>query len=140
MAKNFAIMVFEGNVGKAPVMRFTQNNSQEVTDFNVAINQHDGSVEWVKVTAWGKQAKNCCDYVTKGMRVLVSGTPSINRWANNQGEAQSNLAVNARDVQFLGGGEAKTQQQGSQEGSGQGSGKPHYQPLPPGGRGDNVPF
>jgi single-strand DNA-binding protein len=73
-------LIFVGNVGKDPEMRYTPSG-QAVTSFSVATNRQytTGNGEqvketiWFRVTTWGKQAEVCNQYVKKGMKVLVEG-------------------------------------------------------------------
>lgn len=70
---------FIGNVGKPPEVRFVNGNA--VADFSVACNEKwkdkNGNpqerTEWVRVTAWGKLAEVCGQYLAKGRQVYVSG-------------------------------------------------------------------
>lgn len=69
-----------GNLGKDPEMRYTPNG-QAVTSFNVATSrpytnssgQRVRETTWFRVSAWGKQAETCNQYLKKGSRVLVEG-------------------------------------------------------------------
>jgi single-strand DNA-binding protein len=73
-------LIFVGNVGKDPEMRYTPSG-QAVTSFSVATNRQyttGNGVQvketiWFRVTTWGKQAEVCNQYVKKGMKVLVEG-------------------------------------------------------------------
>lgn len=70
---------FIGNVGKPPEVRFVNGNA--VADFSVACSEKwkDKSgnpqerTEWVRVTAWGKLAEVCGQYLAKGRQVYVAG-------------------------------------------------------------------
>lgn len=70
---------FIGNVGKPPEVRFVNGNA--VADFSVACNEKwkdkNGNpqerTEWVRVTAWGKLAETCGQYLAKGRQVYVAG-------------------------------------------------------------------
>ncbi len=70
---------FIGNVGKPPEVRFVNGNA--VADFSVACNEKwkdkNGNpqerTEWVRVTAWGKLAEVCGQYLAKGRQVYVAG-------------------------------------------------------------------
>ncbi len=88
-------------------MRYLQSGVA-VCDFSVAVNETWGSGDdrqekttWHKVTAWNKLAETCNQYVTKGMQVLVVGSPSVSAYMGKDGEAKASLELRARDVQFL---------------------------------------
>src|SRR5512135_3904379 len=104
-----------GNLGRDPEMRYTQSG-QPVTSFSVACNRKytggDGQkVEetyWFRVSAWGKQAEVCNQYLKKGSRVRVEGrlTPDKNTggpriWQKQDGTSGSSFEVTAGTVRFL---------------------------------------
>jgi single-strand DNA-binding protein len=112
-------LIIVGNVGKDAEMRYTPSG-QAVTSFSVATNRSytTGGGEqvketiWFRVTAWGKQAEICNQYVKKGMKVLVEGMLSPDKttggpriWNKNDGTPASSFEVNASTVRFLSGGE-----------------------------------
>jgi len=76
----FHTLIFVGNVGRDPEMRYTPAG-QAVTSFSVACNRqyttNNGETIketiWFRVSAWGKQAEICNQYLKKGSKVLVEG-------------------------------------------------------------------
>ena len=105
-----------GNVGRDPEMRYTPNG-QAVTSFSVATSRKYTSnngekVEetcWFRVTAWGKSAETCNQYVKKGMKVLVEGRltsdpatggPRVYTPKDGSGPRAS-FEMSANTVQFL---------------------------------------
>lgn len=108
-------IIIVGNVGKDPEMRFTPSG-QAVTSFSVATNrQYTASngeqvkeTIWFRVSAWGKQAEICNQYLRKGSKVLVEGrlTPDKNTggprvWTKQDGTAGASFEVTASTVRFL---------------------------------------
>ena len=94
-----------GSVGANPEMRATSKGTPVCT-FNVATNEKRGEAEtttWFKVTAWAKLAEVCNKYVSKGMKIMVSGSVSASAYKRKDGEVACSLEINARDVEFLGG-------------------------------------
>ena len=94
-----------GSVGANPEMRATSKGTPVCT-FNVATNEKRGENEtttWFKITAWSKLAEVCNRYVTKGMKIMVSGSVSASAYTRKNGEVACSLEINARDVEFLGG-------------------------------------
>ena len=125
-------LILVGNLGNEPAMRYTPNG-QPVTTFSVATNrQHSteggGQVKettWFRVSAWGKQAEICNQFLHKGSRVLVEGrlTPDPEtggpRIFNRQdGSAGASYEVSATTVRFLSSKEnGDLEEQGGSRGS-----------------------
>lgn len=108
-------LIIVGNVGKDPEMRYTPSG-QAVTSFSVATNrQYTASngeqvkeTIWFRVSAWGKQAEVCNQYLRKGAKVLIEGrlTPDKNTggpriWSKQDGTAGASFEVTASTVRFL---------------------------------------
>jgi single-strand DNA-binding protein len=110
----FQKVTIVGNLGKDPEMRYTPSG-QPVTTFNVATNRtwkgENGETQkettWFRVSAWGKRAESCNNFLHKGSKVLVEGrlTPSQNGkpriFKYDDGTAGANYDVTASTVQFL---------------------------------------
>ncbi|MBL8089329.1 MAG: single-stranded DNA-binding protein [Anaerolineales bacterium] len=134
-----------GNLGRDPEMRFTPSG-QAVTSFSVAVNEtytnNNGEkvkkTIWFRVTAWGKQAEICNQYLKKGSMVLVEGrmnadpaTGGPKIWTKQDGTAGSSFEVTAQTVRFL-------SSRGENEGGPvAGSGGMEMAELPPE---DDIPF
>lgn len=108
-------LIIVGNVGKDPEMRYTPAG-QAVTSFSVASNRKYTSSNgeqvnetiWFRISAWGKQAEICNQYLKKGSRVLIEGrlTPDKTTggpriWQKQDGSSGSSFEVNAQTVRFL---------------------------------------
>ncbi len=94
-----------GSVGATPEMRSTSTGTPVCT-FNVAVNEKHGANEtttWFRVTTWSKLAETCNRYVTKGMKIMVSGSVSANAFARKDGTVACSIEINAKEVEFLGG-------------------------------------
>ena len=114
---SYHTIIIVGNLGRDPEMRYTPAG-QAVTNFNLAANRRysdsNGEVvqetTWFRVSAWGKTAENCNQYLAKGSKVLVEGRllcdpetggPKIfNRQDGSPGAA---FEVTASIVRFLSG-------------------------------------
>lgn len=117
MNADFFQFTLEGNLGATPQLRHTGNGTA-VTDLRVAINRsyvnQDGervkNTHWYKVTAWGRQAETCAQYLTKGRRVRVQvSRVESETWVTTNPETGANeLAhrpvLHASRVDFLPGG------------------------------------
>jgi single-strand DNA-binding protein len=112
---SFHTIIITGNLGRDPEMRYTPSG-QAVTSFSVAqndsyTNSNGEKVKrtlWFRVTAWGKQAETCNQYLKKGAMVLVEGrltadpaTGNPRIWSGQDGQARASFEVSAQTVRFL---------------------------------------
>jgi single-strand DNA-binding protein len=108
-------VILVGNLGRDPEMRYTPAG-QAVTNFSIAVNDdytnNNGErvkrTIWVRVSAWGKQAENCNQYLKKGSKVLVEGrltadaaTGGPRIWNGQDGTPRASFEVSAQTVRFL---------------------------------------
>lgn len=108
-------IIITGNLGRDPEMRYTPSG-QAVTSFSVAVNESYTNANgerikktiWFRVTAWGKQAEICNQYLKKGQQVLVDGRMSADPntggpkvWTKQDGSSGSSFEVTASTVRFL---------------------------------------
>lgn len=102
-----------GNLGKDPDLRFTPGG-QPVTTFSVATSRNYTSngqkvdeTTWFRITAWGKLAETCNQYLRKGSKVLVEGrlTPDKDGgpriWNRQDGTPAASFELTANTVRFL---------------------------------------
>jgi single-strand DNA-binding protein len=107
-------LIIVGNLGRDPEMRYTPSG-QAVTNFNVATSrqytdsngQQVKETIWFRISAWGKQAEVCNQYLKKGSKVLVEGrlnpdpkTGGPRIWQGQSGPGAS-FEVTANQVRFL---------------------------------------
>ena len=118
-------IIIAGNVGRDPEMRYTPSG-QAVTSFSVATDDSykasDGErvkrTIWFRISAWGKLAETCSQYLHKGSKVLVEGRLQANESGNpetfqrSDGSTSASFEVIANTVRFL-----------SSKGEGPGSGE-----------------
>ena len=107
-------LIIVGNVGRDAEMRYTPSGAA-VASFSVATNrQYTASsgekvkeTVWFRVSAWGKQAEVCNQYVKKGMKVLVEGRLNADEnggpriWTAKDGSPRASFEVTAATVRFL---------------------------------------
>ncbi len=108
-------VIIAGNLGNDPQMRYTPSG-QAVTNFSVATNRRytagDGTqvdeTAWFRVSAWGKLAEVCNQYLRKGRKVLVEGrlnpdpaTGGPRIWTGNDGQPRASFEITAMEVKFL---------------------------------------
>lgn len=111
----YSTVIIVGNVGRDPEMRYTPAG-QAVTSFSVATNRqytnNNGETiketTWFRVSAWGKQAETCNQYLKKGNKVLVEGrltcdpaTGGPRIWKAQDGTPRTSFEINASTVRFL---------------------------------------
>ncbi|MBN8593421.1 MAG: single-stranded DNA-binding protein [Anaerolineae bacterium] len=133
--------IIVGNVGRDPELRYLQSGTA-VCDFSVAVSeswtdqqsgQKKEKTTWFKVSAWGKLAEVCNQYVQKGRQVMVVGTVEARAYLDKNNQPASSLDLRARDVRFLGG-----RQDGGQ--GGMGGGNQQYDFAPPPDNMNEIPF
>ena len=105
-----------GNLGRDPEMSYLPNSGQAVTNFNVATNrQYTASngerikeTTWFRVTAWGRQAETCNEYLRTGSQVLVEGRLNPDRetggprmYQRNDGSWGAGYEITAERVVFM---------------------------------------
>ena len=123
-------------------MRYTPNG-QGVTSFSVASSrryttsagEQREETEWFNVSAWGRLAELCNQYLTKGRQVYVEGRLRSRSYEGRDGQTRFVNEINLTDVQFLGGGSSVAEDRA-----------PYGQDFSPGGEGppmddiDDLPF
>ena len=105
---NKVIMI--GNLTADPELQYTSSGTAR-TKFSIAINrqfkdksgQLQDDVTFVPIVAWGSQAENCANYLSKGRSVALEGRLRISTFETQDGEKKKMVEVVAQNVQFLGG-------------------------------------
>ena len=120
---SYQTILIVGHLGREPEMRFSPSG-QAVTNFNLAVNrQHNGSngqgvkeTTWFRISAWGKTAENCNDYLHKGSLVLVEGrlvsdpeTGGPRLYSRKDGTPSASFEVMVNTVRFLSGPDDHTE-------------------------------
>jgi single-strand DNA-binding protein len=115
---SYHTIIITGNLGRDPEMRYTPSG-QAVTNFSIAVNEsftnNNGErvkrTIWFRITAWGKQAEICNQYLKKGKMVLVEGrvtadpnTGGPRVWSGQDGQPRSSFEISAQTVRFLSSG------------------------------------
>ena len=110
-------IILAGNLGRDPEMRYTPDGTP-VTNFSVATSrrwkggddQQKEETVWFRVTAWGRTAEVCNQYLQKGRQVLIEGrikpdqeTGGPRVYQRNDGSYGAQFEVTAETVRFLGG-------------------------------------
>ena len=96
---------FIGNLGKPPEIRYAASGDA-IANFSIAVGwktKDKEGVEWVRVTAFGKLAGICGEYLRKGSQVYIAGRMTTRKWQNKDGVDQYTTEVVADQMQMLGG-------------------------------------
>jgi len=101
-----------GHLGRDPEMKYTPQG-QPVTTFSVASSrkyktnsgEQREETEWFNVSAWGKLAETCNQYLIKGKQVYLEGRIKSRTYQAQNGETRVSLDVSCSEIQFLGGGQ-----------------------------------
>lgn len=98
-------LIIEGNLGRDPDLRHTQDGTTAVTTISVAVNKKrngEKATSWYSVSVWGGQAESVCEYLKKGSKVLVEGTNlRVNQYTGKDGKSVATIELTAERVVFL---------------------------------------
>ena len=109
-------VILVGNLGRDPEMRYSPSG-QAVTNFSIATTEKwtgsDGQLQertlWWRISAWGKLAETCNQYLRKGRQVFVEGrmngdakTGGPRVFQRQDGTSGAAFEVTAQTVKFLG--------------------------------------
>src|SRR5262249_42189279 len=88
---------------------------KKVASFVLAVDRasREGGADFVRVSAWDRQAELCAEYLGKGRRIAVDGRLKSRSW-EDEGKRRSALEVVARRVEFLGGGPRSEEDDGGE--------------------------
>ena len=107
MSVNKVILV--GNLGRDPELRYTAKQTP-VCSLNLATTERTKDqqgnwvdhTEWHRVSAFGKTAENCSNYLVKGSKIYVEGKLRTTKWQDkNTGADRYSTDIIAESVQFL---------------------------------------
>ena len=95
-----------GNLTRDPETRTIQKGETDgkVTNFTVAASTGYGEykrTEFIRIAAWNGLGRTCAEFLRKGSKVWISGTPTVNVYTNNEGNAAGNLEVRLDEIEFL---------------------------------------
>lgn len=99
-------MTITGNATRDAELRFTAKG-EPVASFTVAVNERvrnedgswgDGDPTFYKVSAWGAIAAGVASNVSKGTRVIVTGTFKPSTYETKEGQERMSLDLRATEV------------------------------------------
>ena len=108
MAGTFNRITIVGRLGRDPEMRYLPSGDP-VTSFSVATDERwrtqDGQQQerttWFRVSAFGRLAETCNQFLHKGSYVYIEGTLSQQEFTGRDGTQRTSLEVRARDMRML---------------------------------------
>ena len=76
---------------------------RKVASFVLAVDRRgsEGGADFVRVTAWARQAELCAQYLAKGRSVAIDGRLRSSSWEDAGGNRRRSLEVVANHVEFL---------------------------------------
>ena len=140
MARGVNKVILIGNLGADPELRYTASGTA-VAKFRIATtevyNDRQGNrqerTDWHRITAWGKLAEICGQYLSKGRQVYIEGRIRNDSWEQD-GVKRYSYEIVADNMQMLG---------GPGGGAGGGAGRDYEAPFTPPEGGvpdDDIPF
>jgi single-strand DNA-binding protein len=97
-----------GRLGQDPEVRYTQSNTAVATlsvatseKFKNSEGELQEKTEWHRVTAWGRLAEICQQYLTKGSLVYIEGPIQTRSWEDNAGIKRYTTEINAKQMTML---------------------------------------
>jgi single-strand DNA-binding protein len=108
MAGSFNRITIVGNLGRDPEMRYMPSGDP-VASFSVATTERwrtrDGQQQerttWFNVSAFGKLAETCSQFLHKGSYVYIEGPLSQREYTDRDGAQRTSLDVRAREMRML---------------------------------------
>ncbi len=108
MAGSYNKIIIIGNVGRDPESRYLPSGDA-VASFSVATSERrkgqDGQQQeqttWFRVSAFGKLAETCQQYLHKGSYVYVEGALAQQEYTDREGATRQSLEVRAREMRML---------------------------------------
>jgi len=107
MGINKVILI--GNLGQKPEMRYTAKGLP-VAHFSLATTERWGTddqgkrkerTEWHRITAWGKLAEICNQYLDKGAKVYIEGRIRRSEYTGQDGIKRYSTEIHADQMEFL---------------------------------------
>lgn len=103
------LVILLGNLGADPELRYTTNGTP-VANFPLATTEKwkdDQGVKqekttWHKIQAWGVNATNCANFLTKGSKLQITGKLDEQPWTDAQGIKRYPTFVIMKEMEMLG--------------------------------------
>lgn len=95
-------VVLIGRLVRDPELAYTTTQTA-VCKFTVAVDRptRDKATDFIRITAWGKVAENCKQYLAKGRMCAVNGRIETGSYTNREGRKVETTEVVANNVEFI---------------------------------------
>ena len=98
-----------GNLGADPEIK-TVGERKKLARFALATHESYRNsagerveeTQWHQITAWGKLAELCEQFLSKGKEVVISGKLSNSKYQDKEGITRYRTEITANDILFLG--------------------------------------
>ena len=103
-------VILIGNLGGDPEISYAQNTGIAITKFNIATSEKwkdkktgemQNRTEWHRITAFGRLAEICDEYLSKGKQVCIEGKIQKSSWEKD-GIKRYNTEIIASTMKVLG--------------------------------------
>lgn len=116
MANDLNRCEFIGRLGRDPESRFSPDGMQ-IVSFSIAVGRKykdKEETEWVSITAFGKLAEICAEYLSRGKQIYVAGRLNTQKYQDKEtGQDRYSTRVIADQMQMLGGRDDSGSQNGN---------------------------
>lgn len=111
MSNDLNLCQFIGRLGQDPEQKFLPSGAA-VCNFSIAVGEQwkdkqsgerQERTEWVRITAFGKLAEICGQYLTKGSRIYASGRMVTRKWQAQDGTDRYTTEIKLDEMQMLDG-------------------------------------
>lgn len=101
-------VIVSGNLTRDPELRQAGNTT--VLQLGIAVNdrkknqqtdQWEDVPNFFDVLVWGSRGESLSRFLSKGMKVVVSGRLRWSQWQNQEGEKRSKVEIVADDIEFM---------------------------------------
>jgi single-strand DNA-binding protein len=119
---NKAILL--GNLGQDPEIRYTASGTA-VANISIATSERwtgkesgeqQERTEWHRVVFFGRLAEVVGEYLKKGSQIYVEGQIRTEKWQDRDGQDRYTTKIYAREMQMLGGGSKRHEQENAEAG------------------------
>jgi len=104
-------VILVGHLGRDPESRYLPSGDA-VTNFSIATSEQwkdkntgekKEATEWHRISAFGKLAEICGEYLKKGSQVYIEGKLQTRKWTDKDGVEKYSTEIKAEQMRMLGG-------------------------------------
>ena len=95
---------FIGRLGKDPETRYSPSGDA-ICNFSIAVgwkSKDKEGAEWVSISAFGKLAEICGQYLKKGSQVYIEGKMQTRKWTDKDGQERYTTEIKVHEMKMLG--------------------------------------